>query len=92
MSCESVTGDVDVTLPADFRGRIYLATKQGTIDVVEQPNLRSTWGPDKKSVLAFAGPAFTKADRERELAKHASPQAVRATSGSGTVTFRLKSQ
>ncbi|MHC4547936.1 MAG: hypothetical protein ACYTEZ_04095 [Planctomycetota bacterium] len=89
LTCSSAMGDVSLVLPATYRGRIYLNTRTGSLRVPEQKGLRVTWGPDNRTVLAFAGEAMTDAARRRELETYGSPQAVRATSAAGTVAVRL---
>jgi hypothetical protein len=62
----------------------------GTLDVPPQPNLRTLWDENGKSVLAFVGPPLSEEDRAKELADKGSPTAVWASSAKGTVAFRLE--
>jgi hypothetical protein len=89
-TAKSVGGDVALRLPAGWRGRLHLSTQTGTLDVPPQPNLRTLWDENGKSVLAFVGPPLSEEDRAKELADKGSPTAVWASSAKGTVAFRLE--
>jgi len=88
-AAKSLVGDVAIRMPADWRGRLHLSTQSGQLDVPSQPNLRITWDEGAKSLLAFAGPAWTEEDRKREMEEKGSPTALWGSSASGTVSFRL---
>jgi hypothetical protein len=82
LACSSAMGNVTATLPAAFRGGLFLTSKTGTVHVPEHKNLHLS-GSDK-TLLGYVGAPFT--DKEREEGRGA----FRATSASGTVTFGLE--
>lgn len=83
LSCSSAMGSVMATLPAAYRGRIYLTTKTGTLKVPEHKNLKFS-GKVDRTALGYAGEPYT--DKERKDDQIA---VFSATSASGTVTFSL---
>lgn len=82
LACSSAMGNVTATLPANYRGGLFLTTKTGSLKVPENKNLHFTGGGDKTK-LGYAGARLT--DKELEEGRGA----FRATSASGTVTFSL---
>ncbi len=84
LACSSAMGNVLATLPAGYRGRIYLTTKTGSLKVPDHENLHFTGGADK-TALGYAGAPLT----DKERAEDRSVAVFSATSASGTVTFNL---
>jgi hypothetical protein len=84
LAVSSAMGNVNATLPAAYRGRIYLTTKTGTLKVPDHKDLHLSGGGDK-TALGYAGPPLT----DKELKEDTAVAVFRATSASGTVTFTL---
>ena len=89
LTCRSTVGDVSVTMPSSFRGRAHVSTKTGKCDVPADSRMRATWGPDRRTVLLFAGPAMTAKERKEELDAERSPRAIWVDATQGTASFRL---
>lgn len=83
LACSSAMGNVTATLPAGYRGQLFLTTKTGTLKVPENKELHWSGSGDNKTALGRAGAPLT----DKELAEGRG--AFRATSASGTVTFGL---
>ena len=81
LAVSSGTGAVNATLPAAYRGGLFLRTETGTLNLPENKNLHWSGGGGAKTALGYAG------DPDQEGADE---QAVfRATSTNGTVTLHL---
>ena len=85
VSCSSAMGNVTATLPAGYRGRVFLTTKTGTLDVPEHKDLHLSGGGDKRTAMGYAGAPFS----DKERAEEQGTAVFRATSASGTVAFHL---
>jgi len=85
LSCSSEMGNVTASLPVGYRGRIFLTTKTGTLNVPEHKDLHLSGGADQRTALGYAGAQFS--DKERAEGQGAA--VFRATSASGTVNFHL---
>lgn len=83
-SCSSAMGNVTATLPNGYRGRLYLATKTGSLNVPDHKELHLSV-TDKRTALGYAGAPLT----DKERADEQGTAVFRATSASGTVTFHL---
>lgn len=85
LSCRSEMGALSTTLPAGYRGRIFLSTKTGTLKIPDHKDLRLTGGGDKRTALGSAGAQFS----DKEIAEGQGAAVFRATTASGTVNFHL---
>ncbi|MHC4971102.1 MAG: DUF4097 family beta strand repeat-containing protein [Planctomycetota bacterium] len=84
LAVSSAMGHVNATLPARYRGGIYLNTKTGTLKVPDHKDLHFSGGTDH-TALGYAGDPLSDKEREQNMTLGA----FRATSASGTVTFSL---
>jgi hypothetical protein len=78
LAVSSATGAVNATLPAAYRGRLFLRTETGTLNIPENKNLHWSPGGGEKQALGYAGELTDKEDA-----------VFKATSVSGTVTLHL---
>jgi hypothetical protein len=85
LSCSSAMGNVTATLPSGYRGRIYLTTKTGTLNVPDHKDLHLSGGGDKKTALGYAGAPLS----DKERAEEQGTAVFRATSAGGTVNLHL---
>jgi len=81
LAVSSATGAVNATLPAAYRGRLFLTTETGTLNLPENKNVRWTGGSGAKTRLGYTGEPDEEGADERAVFK--------ATSTSGTVTLHL---
>jgi hypothetical protein len=84
LAVSSALSNVTATVPATYRGRLYLTTKTGTLTVREHKDLHLTRSGEK-TALGYAGDPLT----EEERAKEQTAYVLRVTSASGTVTFNF---
>jgi hypothetical protein len=80
LRAESTSGDVSVTLPAQWNGQLKFQTQSGRLDVPQHESLRTIWDEDRKGVVGHLGPP-------RE--KGAPLAVVWGTSATGSVSFRV---
>ena len=81
----SATGNVNATLPANYRGGLLLTTENGTLNIPEHKDLHLKGGGNQKTLLGYAGEALT----DKERADGQTTTVFKATSTSGTVTLHL---
>ncbi|MHC4847191.1 MAG: DUF4097 family beta strand repeat-containing protein [Planctomycetota bacterium] len=89
VTCETLSGDCTVTIPAGLRGPINLYSETAQIDLGKQPKVAFLLDPERKSARAFAGTKMSPEELAQAKKENRWPPGIWGKTQSGKVTFRV---
>jgi len=88
LKCETVTGDVSLSIPLAFRGPINLRSGSARIDYGDKPKMLLKLSADRRSARGFAGNRMSEAELDAANESGRWPPGIWGNAGKGRVVFR----